>query len=72
MELNEELAEADANEMKILGVTVKRKLEDYIDTIELLFANDEFELARMQVAHMKYYANILDKIYEKETEFGTY
>ena len=40
--------------------------------VEVLFANGEFEKAREQVAHMKYYANVLDKIFEKETEFGMY
>ena len=72
MELNEEVAEGGEAEMKLLADTVKQKLDDYIETIEILFYNDEFELARVQVAHMKYYANILDQIFEKETELGMY
>jgi len=72
MELNEEVAEAGDSEIKLLAHTVKTQLEDYIETVDVLFANGEFEKAREQVAHMKYYANVLDKIYEKETEFGMY
>ena len=72
MELNEEVAEADQNEIKLLADTVKNKLDDFIEIVDVLFANGEFEKAREQVAHMKYYANVLDKIYEKETEFGMY
>eukprot|EP00092_Neocalanus_flemingeri_P027390 GFUD01029706.1.p2 GENE.GFUD01029706.1~~GFUD01029706.1.p2 ORF type:complete len:210 (+),score=53.52 GFUD01029706.1:951-1580(+) len=72
MELNEEVAEAGSSEIKLLADTVKSKLEEYIEIVDVLFANGEFEGAREQVAHMKYYANVLDKIYEKETEFGMY
>jgi len=72
MELNEEVAEAGANEIKLLAEDVKVKLDEFIDLVEVLFANGEFEKAREQVAHMKYYANVLDKIFEKETEFGMY
>ena len=72
MELNEELAEAGAAEVKIMAEEVKAKLEEYIENIEVLFANKEFDLARKEVAHMKYYANLLDKIFELETEFGMY
>jgi len=72
MELNEEVVEADANDIKLLADTVKRKLDDYIDIIDVLFTNGEFEKAREQVAHMKYYSNVLDKIFEKETEYGMY
>lgn len=73
MEINEELAEAGGSaEVKIVGENVKNKLEDYMLTLGVLFANGEFEVARLQVAHMKYYSNILDKILEMETEFGMY
>ena len=72
MELNEELAEAGAAEVKIIAEVVKNKLEEHIETIEVLFANGEFDLARKEVAHMKYYANLLDRIFELETEFGMY
>ena len=72
MELNEELAEAGAAEVKIIAELVKNKLEEYIETVEVLFANEEFDLARKEVAHMKYYASLLDRIFEMETEFGMY
>ena len=72
MELNEELAEAGAAEVKIIAELLKNKLEEYIETVEVLFANEEFDLARKEVAHMKYYASLLDRIFEMETEFGMY
>ena len=72
MELNEELAEAGAADVKIIAEVVKNKLEEYIETVEVLFANGEFSLARKEVAHMKYYASLLDRIFEMETEFGMY
>jgi len=73
MEINEELADAGGSaEVKIISEKVKIKLEDYMLTLGVLFANEEFSVAREQVAHMKYYSNILDKIFEMETEFGMY
>ena len=72
MELNEELAEAGAAEVNIIAEMVKNKLEEYIETVEVLFANGEFNLARKEVAHMKYYASLRDRIFEMETEFGMY
>ena len=72
MEINEEVVEADQNEIKLLEDSVKRSLDDYILTLSILFENEEYEEARNQVAHMKYYSNLLDKIYEKESEYGMY
>ena len=72
MDLNEEVAEADENQIKLLEDSVKTTLEDYFKTLAILFENDEFVEARIQVAHMKYYSNLLDKIYEKQSEFGMY
>ena len=72
MDLNEEVAEADENQIKMLEDTVKNTLEDYFKTVAILFENDEYVEARKQVAHMKYYSNLLDKIYERQSEFGMY
>ena len=72
MELNEELAEAGAAEVKIIAETVRNKLDEYIEIVEVFFANGEFNLARKEVAHMKYYASLLDRIFEIETAFGMY
>ena len=73
MELNEEVAEAsDENEIKMMEDSVRNKLDDYINTLSILFENDEYEEARKQVAHMKYYSNLMDKIFEKQSEFGMY
>ena len=73
MELNEEVAEAsDENEIKMMDDSVRVKLDDYINTLAILFENDEYEEARKQVAHMKYYSNLMDKISEKQSEFGMY
>ena len=72
MDLNEEVAEADENQIKMLEDSVKTTLEDYFKTLAILFENDEYVEARKQVAHMKYYSNLLDKIYEKQSEFGMY
>ena len=72
MEINEEVVAADQNEIKLLEDSVKRSLDDYILTLSILFENEEYEEARNQVAHMKYYSNLLDKIYEKESEYGMY
>ena len=72
MDLNEEVAEADENQIKMLEDSVKTTLEDYFKTVAILFENDEYVEARKQVAHMKYYSNLLDKIYEKQSEFGMY
>ena len=72
MELNEEIVEAGSSELLVLTETVKGKIEEYVDIIDVLLANGEFEKAREQVAHMKYYSNVLDKIFEKEAEFGMY
>ena len=72
MDLNEEVAEADENQIKMLEDSVKTSLEDYFKTLAILFENDEYVEARKQVAQMKYYSNLLDKIYEKQSEFGMY
>ena len=72
MDLNEEVAEADEVQLKLMEDSIKRTLNEYIQTIAILFENDEYVEARKQVAHMKYYSNLLDKIYEKESEFGMY
>ena len=72
MDLNEEVAEADENQIKMLEDSVKTTLEDYFKTLAILFENDEYVEARKQAAHMKYYSNLLDKIYEKQSEFGMY
>lgn len=72
MDLNEEVAEADEVQVKILEDSVKKTLNEYFQTIAILFENDEYVEARKQVAHMKYYSNLLDKIYEKESDFGMY
>ena len=72
MDLNEEVVEADENQIKMLEDSVKTTLDDYFKTLAILFENDEYAEARKQVAHMKYYSNLLDKIYEKQSEFGMY
>ena len=72
MELNEEVVEAGANEIKILADSIKVKLDEYEELVDILLTNGEFEKAREQVAHMKYYSNVLDKIFEKEAEYGMY
>ena len=72
MNLNEEVADADQNEIKILEAQVQETLDDYILTVDILLTNDEYESAREQVAKMKYYSNVLDKIYEKQSDFGIY
>ena len=72
MDLNEEVAEADQNQIKLLEDSVKSSLEEYFKTLAILFENDAYIEARKQVAHMKYYSNLLDKIYEKQSEFGMY
>merc|ERR1712025_55687 len=72
MELNEEVVEAGENEIKLLADNTKIKLDEYEEIIDILFANEEYEKAREQVAHMKYYSNVLDKIFEKEAEYGMY
>ena len=72
MDLNEEVVEADENQIKMLEDSVKTTLDDYFKTLAILFENDEYVEARKQVAHMKYYSNLLDKIYEKQSEFGMY
>ena len=72
MELNEEVADADENEVRILEEKIKDTLADFILTVDILLTNDEYERAREEVARMKYYSNLLDKIYEKQAEFGLY
>ena len=72
MTLNEEVADADENEVRILEEKMKDTMADFILTVDILLTNDEFERAREEVARMKYYSNILDKIYEKQSEFGLY
>ena len=72
MNLNEEVADADENEVRILEEKMKDTLADFIQTVDILLTNDEFERAREEVARMKYYSNLLDKIYEKQAEFGLY
>ena len=72
MNLNEEVADADENEVRILEEKMKDTLADFIHTVDILLTNDEFERAREEVARMKYYSNLLDKIYEKQAEFGLY
>ena len=72
MELNEEVADADENEVRILEEKIKDTLADFILTVDILLTNDEYERAREEVARMKYYSNVLDKIYEKLSEFGSY
>ena len=72
MELNEEVADADENEVRILEEKIKDTLADFILTVDILLTNDEYERAREEVARMKYYSNVLDKIYEKLSEFGLY
>ena len=66
------MADADQNEIKILEAQVQETLDDYILTVDILLTNDEYESAREQVAKMKYYSNVLDKIYEKQSDFGIY
>ena len=72
MTLNEEVADADENEVRILEEKMKDTMADFILTVDILLTNDEFVRAREEVARMKYYSNILDKIYEKQSEFGLY
>ena len=72
MTLNEEVADADENEVRILEEKIKETLADFILTVDILLTNDEFERAREEVARMKYYSNVLDKIYEKQAEYGLY
>ena len=72
MTLNEEVADADENEVRILEEKIKETLADFILTVDILLTNDEFERAREEVARMKYYSNVLDKIYEKQAEYGSY
>ena len=72
MELNEEVADADENEVRILEEKIKDTLADFILTVDILLTNDEYERAREEVARMKYYSNVLDKIYEKLSDFGLY
>ena len=72
MTLNEEVADADENEVRILEEKIKETLADFILTVDILLTNDEFERAREEVARMKYYSNVLDKIYEKQAEYGMY
>jgi len=72
MELNEEVVEAGEAELQLLTQTIKSKINEYVETIDILFLNEEFEKARIEVAQMKYYSNVLEKIYEKLGEFGVY
>ena len=72
MNLNEDVADADQNQVKILEDHIQETINEFIFTIDILFANEEFERAREEVAKMKYYSNVLDKIYEKQSEFGIY
>ena len=72
MELNEEVADANENEVRILEEKIKDTLADFILTVDILLTNDEYERAREEVARMKYYSNVLDKIYEKLSDFGLY
>ena len=72
MTLNEEVADADENEVRILEEKIKETLADFILTVDILLTNDEYERAREEVARMKYYSNVLDKIYEKLSDFGVY
>jgi len=72
MELNEEVMEAGETEIKLLADRTKSKIEEYVELIDILITNEEYEKAREEVAHMKYYSNVLDKIFEKESEYGMY
>ena len=72
MNLNEDVADADQNQVKILEDHIQETMNEFIFTIDILFTNEEFERAREEVAKMKYYSNVLDKIYEKQFEFGIY
>ena len=72
MTLNEEVADADENEVRILEEKIKDSLADFILTVDILLTNDEYARAREEVARMKYYSNVLDKIYEKQAEYGMY
>ena len=53
MDLNEEVAEADENQIKMLEDTVKTTLEDYFKTVAILFENDEYILFDMRWHHTK-------------------
>ena len=72
MTLNEEVADADENEVRILEEKIKDALAEFILTVDILLTNDEYGRAREEVARMKYYSNVLDKIYEKQAEYGMY
>ena len=72
MTLNEEVADADENEVRILEEKIKDALAEFIVTVDILLTNDEYGRAREEVARMKYYSNVLDKIYEKQAEYGMY
>jgi len=72
MELNEEVSEAGSAEVAILGAQVRERLVEFAENIDVLLANQEYEAARVEVAHMKYFASILDRIVQQETEFGIY
>ncbi|XP_023334505.1 iron-sulfur cluster co-chaperone protein HscB, mitochondrial-like isoform X1 [Eurytemora carolleeae] len=68
MELNEDILSADKAEIISLGKEIRVRLNEYIDKIETAFRDGNTEEARNEVAHMKYIANMLDKIIEIETK----
>ena len=58
--------------VRILEEKIKDALAEFILTVDILLTNDEYGRAREEVARMKYYSNVLDKIYEKQAEYGMY
>ena len=72
MELNEEILEVGEAELKIIEENISKELDNYYMTIEILLENEEYEAARKEVAHMKYYVNVQNKILAMHSEFGGY
>jgi len=68
MDLNEEILEADRDEIISLGEDVRNRIGGYVEKIEAAFKSGKIEEARDEVAHMKYLTNILDKIIQIETD----
>jgi len=70
MELNEDIIEAEEEDIVTIGNDVRKSLDEYIERIEIAFKQGDVETARSEVAHMKYYATILTKIIEIEDKLN--
>jgi len=72
MELNEEVAEIgeDVEDVKKVGREVRGKFEQYVEMVGKAFGDGDVEKARTLVTEMKYYDNILQKLFKLESDLG--